>query len=178
MKKKSQILKLAKDIRLVIFDVDGVLTDGTLYLTDENIEIKGFHSHDGLGIRMLQTTGVRVAVITARTSEVVMHRMKSLGVQHIYQGNLNKVAAYEHVMRELQLTEEQVVFMGDDLADLTLMSRSKLGIAPANAVDFVKQRADWVTTAGGGHGAAREVCELIMSAQGTLEKAFEQLING
>ena len=172
----DNILKLAKQIKLVIFDVDGVLTDGSLYITDDNIEIKAFHSQDGLGIKLLQQTGVKVAIITARQSQVVTHRMKSIGIEHIYQGNMNKTLAYEDVLDTLKLKDFHVAYVGDDVLDLPLIQRAGLGIAVVNSHSFIKPYADWTTTKSGGHGAAREVCDLIMQAQGTLNHTYDQYL--
>ncbi len=172
----EEILNLAKDIKLFIFDVDGVLTDGTLYLTDENIEFKAFNSRDGLGMKFLLETGVEIGIITARKSRVVTHRMKSLGIKHVYQCGLDKTASYKELLKKLKLTHQQVAYMGDDLTDLPLIKKVRLGIAPANAIAFVKQQANWVTTQAGGKGAAREACDLIMQAQGTQAKIYDRFL--
>jgi len=172
----EKILELAKPIQLLIFDVDGVLTNGQLYLTDENIEMKAFHSHDGMGIQLLLKSGVQVAIITARQSKTVLHRMRSLGVEHVYQGALHKFPAYEDLRDKLQLKDEAIAYMGDDLTDLAIMQRVGLSIAPANAMDFIKEKADFVTTKSGGFGAAREACDLIMQAQGTLESLYAEYL--
>lgn len=171
----KRIITLASSIRLFIFDVDGVLTDGTLFLTDENVEIKGFNSLDGLGMRALQNMGVDIAIITGRQSNLVEYRMKSLGIKHIYQGNLHKMAVYEKLLSTLNLADNQVAYMGDDWSDLPLMRRAGLSIAPHNAIKEVKQFADWVTQKTGGRGAAREACDLIIRAQGELENAYNSL---
>lgn len=160
--------EVAKNIKLAIFDVDGVLTDGNLLYTDSGIHIKAFHVHDGLGIQLLQKSGVEVAIITSHDSQLITKRMQDLGIRHVYQGIKNKIPAYEELLNTLQLLPEQVSYMGDDLPDLPLIRRSGLGITVPNAVPLVKQYADWITQAYSGKGAVREACERLMQAQGTL----------
>ncbi|MFZ0792022.1 MAG: 3-deoxy-manno-octulosonate-8-phosphatase KdsC [Chromatiaceae bacterium] len=164
----QDILERAAKIRLVIFDVDGVLTDGSLYLGDDGQEYKAFNSRDGHGMVTLQETGVRLAVITGRSSEVVRIRMESLGVTHVFQGRRDKMPAYEELKDAVSLTDDQIAYVGDDVVDLPVMRRVGLAIAVADAHPLVRQHAHWSTGMGGGRGAAREVCELIMEAQGTL----------
>lgn len=163
----------AQKIRLMIFDVDGVLTDGSLILSGSGQELKSFHSRDGLGMKMLQASGVSIAIITGRQSDVVALRMKSLGIEHVFQGQRNKLPAFETLRDQLGLDNEQVAYVGDDIVDLPIMSRIGLAIAVHDAHHLVKQRAHWQTTAVGGRGAAREACEFIMAAQGTLDTAQE-----
>lgn len=165
----QDILERAARIRLVIFDVDGVLTDGSLFLGNSGDEYKAFHSRDGHGIKMLQHTGVRVAIITGRTSNVVAHRMKDLGVTLCYQGSLEKLPVFEKVIEELRLDASHVAYVGDDVVDLPVMRRVGFAIAVQDAHPLVKKHAHWQTPNAGGRGAARDVCELIMEAQGTLE---------
>ena len=162
------ILERAQQTRLVIFDVDGVLTDGSLYLGDDGQEYKAFNSRDGHGMKMLQHTGVTLAIITGRSSEVVRIRMESLGVTHVYQGQRDKLPAYEDIKGVLGVRDEQVAYVGDDVVDLPVMRRVGLAIAVADAHPLVKQHAHWQTQSPGGRGAGRDVCELIMEAQGTL----------
>jgi 3-deoxy-D-manno-octulosonate 8-phosphate phosphatase (KDO 8-P phosphatase) len=164
------IVDRAARIRLAVFDVDGVLTDGSLYLGDDGQEYKAFHSRDGHGMKMLRRSGVEIGIITGRTSEVVRHRMINLGVTHVFQGQLNKLPAFEQLQRDLELAASQVAFIGDDVVDLPLMRRSGLAVAVADAHPLVRHHAHWVTPNPGGRGAARDVCEMIMEAQGTLEE--------
>lgn len=166
------ILKKAADIRLVIFDVDGVLTDGSLYLGNNGEELKAFNIKDGLGMKMLLDSGVEIGIITGRSSQLVADRMQSLGIRHIYQGQKEKLPAYERLKQELGLEDRQIAYMGDDLIDLPLMLRTGLSVTVADAYALVKEHAHWQTTLPGGRGAARELCELIMAAQGTLEPAL------
>lgn len=162
----------ASIIKLLICDVDGVMTDGGLFFGDNGLEYKAFHSRDGLGIMMLQRSGIPLAVITARTSDVVKHRMNNLNIDLVFQGQRNKVQAFEELCQKLQLEHTQVAYVGDDLVDLPVMRKVGLAIAVADAHDRVKQQADWITQHNGGHGAVRDVCELLMAAQGTLEEQF------
>jgi 3-deoxy-D-manno-octulosonate 8-phosphate phosphatase (KDO 8-P phosphatase) len=166
----QDIFERAKQIRLVIFDVDGVLTDGSLYLGDNGQEYKAFHSRDGHGMKMLQKTGVALAVITGRSSEVVRIRMESLGVAHLYQGRSDKLPAYEDLKETVGLRDEQIAYVGDDVVDLPDMRRVGLSIAVADAHSLVHRHSHWQTQSRGGKGAARDVCELVMEAQGTLSE--------
>ncbi len=164
----QDIVARAAKIKLVLFDVDGVLTDGRLILDDRGIEYKAFHSRDGHGMKMLQASGVAIGIITGRTSDVVRYRMDSLGIKHVYQGQNNKLDAFNELIAKLNLDAGQAAFVGDDVVDLPVMTRVGLAIAVADAHEYVKQHAHWTCPNTGGHGAARDVCELIMSAQGTL----------
>ena len=166
----------AANIRLVIFDVDGVLTDGSLFLDDKGQEYKAFHSQDGHGMKMLQETGVQIGIITGRSSEVVRIRMASLGVQHVYQGQSDKLPAYEALKAATGLDDTQIAYVGDDVVDLPVMSRVGLAIAVQDANAFTKQHAHHITAAAGGRGAAREVCELLMDAQGTLQASLTRYL--
>ncbi|TCV80083.1 3-deoxy-manno-octulosonate-8-phosphatase KdsC [Sulfurirhabdus autotrophica] len=167
----------AKQIKLVIFDVDGVMTDGSLYLTDDGQELKAFNSLDGHGMKMLKRSGVDLAIITGRTSKLVLHRAKNLGIEHIYQGVENKVEAYEHLIDALQLAPENVAYMGDDVVDLPVMRRCGLALCVANGHQLAKQHAHFVTKLAGGHGAVREICELMMQAQGTYDAQMAQYLS-
>jgi 3-deoxy-D-manno-octulosonate 8-phosphate phosphatase (KDO 8-P phosphatase) len=165
----QEIYAIARNIKLLICDVDGVMTDGGLYFGDDGQEYKTFHSRDGLGMKMLQRSGVKLAVITARTSEVVTHRMNNLAIEYVFQGQQNKVQAFEQLCSDLDLDNEQVAYIGDDVVDLPVMTKVGFAVAVADAHEVVKQHAHWVTEHGGGHGAVRDVCELLMKAQNTFE---------
>lgn len=170
----QDILAKAARIKLVVFDVDGVLTDGSLFLGDEGEEYKAFNSRDGHGMKMLmQHTQVKIAVITGRTSGVVKHRMASLGIDYVYQGQLEKLPAFEALLAELNLLPDQAAYVGDDVVDLPVMCRVGLAIAVEDAHPLVKKHAHWQTPHAGGRGAARDVCELIMEAQGVLEAQLQ-----
>ena len=165
----ADILERAARIKLAVFDVDGVLTDGHLWYSEDGHELKAFHVHDGLGLKRLLANGVEVAIITARISHLVAQRMADLGVAHVYQGQENKRACFEQLLNALQLKDEQCSYTGDDLPDLAVMSRVGLAIAVANAHPWVRDRAHWSTQRQGGSGAVREVCDLLIAAQGKAE---------
>lgn len=163
----------AKRIRLAIFDVDGVLTDGTLYLTDGGEEIKAFNSLDGHGMKMLRESGVELAIITGRTSRSVELRAKNLGIELLYQGAADKAKAFAELIKTRAVDPAATAYMGDDVVDLPVMVRCGLALTVPNAPLLVRQHAHYVTRAAGGHGAAREACELIMHARGTLTATLE-----
>ena len=163
----TQITEKLRQIRLVIFDVDGVLTDGSLIMGDDGQEYKAFNAKDGHGIRMLQDSGVAIGIISARNSLVVTNRMRDLGVQHVYQGQRDKLKALAELKKKLKLESAQIAYVGDDLLDLCIMREVGLSIAVQDATQAVVDQSDWQTTAPGGKGAAREVCEKIMQAQDT-----------
>jgi 3-deoxy-D-manno-octulosonate 8-phosphate phosphatase (KDO 8-P phosphatase) len=152
-------------VRLAVFDVDGVLTDGRLYYGAGGEELKVFHVHDGFGLKRLQAAGVILAIISGRDSAAVTRRMQDLGVEHVFQGDEHKLPIFERLLKQLRLTPEQCACVGDDLPDLPLLQRAGLAVAVANARPAIKQVAHHVTVARGGHGAAREVCDLILAAQ-------------
>lgn len=161
------VLARAAKIKLVLFDVDGVLTDGALFFGDDGEEYKAFYSRDGLGMRILQDTGVALGIITGRTSKVVAHRAHNLGITHVFQGCLEKFSTYRELAEKLQLEPEAVAFVGDDIVDLPIMLKVGLAISVQDGNYLVKQHAHWVTPSAGGRGAAREVCEMVMVAQNT-----------
>jgi 3-deoxy-D-manno-octulosonate 8-phosphate phosphatase (KDO 8-P phosphatase) len=161
----NKISESAKSVKLLILDVDGVLTDGGLYFDDNGGEFKRFNALDGHGIKMLLDSGIEVAIISARYAKCVAHRMDGLGVKHYYQGQSNKVIAYEELLTKLDLQPNQVAYVGDDVIDLPVMSKVALPIAVANAHPFVKEHAVLTTQNRGGNGAVREVCDLLLTAQ-------------
>lgn len=169
----QEIIKKVKKLKLLILDVDGVLTDGRLFFDHNGEEYKCFHARDGHGIKLLRETGVEVAVISGRKSNSVALRMKSLGVEYIYQGHENKIAALAEIMQKTSLNPDQVAHIGDDLLDLPVMTRVGLSIAVNDANDAVKDYADWCTKTAGGQGAVREVCDFIMQTQGTFDKILD-----
>ncbi len=173
----DEIIKKAINIRLVVFDVDGVLTNGSLILGENGNEYKIFHVHDGLGLVMLKDAGFHVAVISARTSNIVSERMAALGIDFIYQGTENKRVALNSLMKELNITKAGTAYIGDDLVDLPAMSQAGLAIAVANAHPKVIAHADWVSSKSGGQGAVREICELLLDAQGLLEACYESYLS-
>lgn len=170
----EEILARAKKIKVVIFDVDGVMTDGGLMIGDDGQEYKTFHSHDGLGMKMLKKTGVLMAIITGRTSQVVKTRAETTGIKHYYQGVEDKLIAFNDLVEKLGIQPEEALFMGDDIVDIPPMSRCGLAVSVPAAPDSVKKRSHYVTTRQGGKGAVREVCEIVMHAQGTYDAVTAQ----
>lgn len=169
----QKIIEKAKKLKLLILDVDGVLTDGRLFFDDNGKEYKTFHARDGHGIKLLRQTGVEVAIISGRKSNSVALRMKSLGVELVYQGHENKIAAFNEIIESLSITPDQAAHVGDDLLDLPVMTRVGLSIAVNDANDAVKEYADWCLSTPGGLGAVREVCDFIMQAQGTFDDVLK-----
>ncbi len=166
----------AKNIKLIIFDVDGVLTDGGLYFSDKGIELKRFNSLDGLGIKLLKQNGIESAIISARNSKNVIYRMKNLDIKHLYQGQDNKIVAFNNLIKKLSLKTEQVAYIGDDIIDLPVMRKIGLPIAVSNAHELVKENAFFVTEKIGGHGAVREVCDLLLQSQNTYNKTMDKYL--
>ncbi|MHC8441203.1 MAG: KdsC family phosphatase [Candidatus Eutrophobiaceae bacterium] len=160
------ILDKARHIRLAVFDVDGVLTDGRLYLGSNGEEFKAFHVHDGQGLTMLRENDVQVAVITARSSSVVAERMQALGIEYVFQGRMDKGECLLGLMEKLSLQRKCVCYTGDDLVDLPAMRHAGLKVAVADAQPQIRASADWITCKLGGVGAVREVCDLLLYAQG------------
>ncbi len=152
-------------IRLVAFDIDGVFTDGRFYISNDGIESKAFHTQDGFGIRQLIAAGLQVAVISGRESTAVEKRMSELGVQHVIQGNSDKVAAFDSLAAELGIGEADAVYVGDDIPDLPLLNHVGFSVAVSNAREEVKAATDHTTDKAGGFGAVREVCDLILDAR-------------
>lgn len=152
------------DVRLVAFDIDGVFTDGRFYISNDGIESTTFHTHDGFGVKKLLEAGLVVAVISGRESAAVDQRMIGLGIQHIIQGSSNKVAAFELLVKDLEINEAQAVYVGDDVPDLPLLRRVGFSVAVNNAHDDVKAECDYTTVRAGGFGAVREVCDLVLQA--------------
>lgn len=167
----SDLVQRARGVRLLVLDVDGVLTDGKLYFLADGSEAKAFSTLDGQGIKMLMNSGVKVAIITGRTSSIVERRAANLGIEQVIQGREDKRVALDELLSSLQLSDQQVAYLGDDLPDLAPIRSVALGVAVANANAFVRQHAQGVTALRGGEGAARELCEFIMAAQGTLKDA-------
>ncbi len=167
----NELLQRARAVKLAIFDVDGVLTDGRLYFLPDGSEFKTFNTLDGHGIKMLIASGVQTAIISGRKTPVVERRSQNLGIQHLFQGREDKLVVLDGLLAELGLSYEQVAYLGDDLPDLPVIRRVGLGMAVASADGFVRQHAHGVTQARGGEGAAREFCELILRAQGNLDAA-------
>lgn len=152
-------------IKLFITDVDGILTDGTLFYDETGLAHKGFHVQDGMGLKYLRQAGIHVAVITACTSALTRTRMEHLGIEHIFMGDENKRGAYESLMKKLNLKDQDIAYMGDDIPDLPLIIRAGVGITVADACPVLFDYADWVTERDGGKKALREAAEAILTAQ-------------
>ena len=163
---RESALILARPVRLLLLDVDGVLSDGRISYGSDGMEIKSFHTQDGFGLRLLRQSGITAGIITGRSSEAVRRRAAELKLNHLYENAKNKLTLFEDVLRQERLTPEQCAYMGDDWMDLPLLRRVGLAVAPANAVPEVKQRVHFVTERKGGEGAVREVCDLLLEAQG------------
>ncbi|WP_368927438.1 3-deoxy-manno-octulosonate-8-phosphatase KdsC [Proteus columbae] len=167
----EQIIKKAEKIQLLICDVDGVMSDGLIYMGNNGEELKAFNVRDGYGIRCLLTSGIEVAIITGRQSKLLEGRAKSLGITYLYQGQHNKLLAYQQLLDTLNLKPEQTAYIGDDLIDLPVMEKVGLSVAVADAHPLLTPHANYVTRIAGGRGAVRELCDLILLAQGRLEEA-------
>jgi 3-deoxy-D-manno-octulosonate 8-phosphate phosphatase (KDO 8-P phosphatase) len=168
----TRVRDLAATVKLAIFDVDGVLTDGGLILGPNDQEFKKFHVRDGLGLVMLRESGVVLAIITGRESSVVTERMTQLGIEYVFQGQRDKLVAFESLLNTLKIEPAMVCYVGDDLPDLPVMMRVGLPVAVADAHSKLLEHAVWRTSANGGAGAVREVCELILASQGKLDGAL------
>jgi 3-deoxy-D-manno-octulosonate 8-phosphate phosphatase (KDO 8-P phosphatase) len=168
---EDQLTEALKRIRLLLLDVDGVLTDGGIIYSDRGEEIKAFHVRDGLGIRLVINSGIEVGIVTGRSSKALFHRCRNLGISRVHDGVTDKVSALESIRADTGFAEAQVAFVADDLPDLAIMARVGLAVAVADADALVREKAGWVTSAMGGKGAVREVCEAILQAQGRWQKA-------
>lgn len=163
------VIKAAQKIKLILLDVDGVLTDGRLYYGNNGEEFKAFDIQDGLGIKLLQKGGIEVGIITGRTSKLLTRRTEELDIELVVQGREDKLTALNEILEDRAINLKEIAFVGDDLPDLAVISRVGLGITPANGNHIVASQALWQTKKAGGQGAVREVAELILNAQGKLE---------
>lgn len=168
----NKLMELAKKIKCLICDMDGVLTDGLLYIDNNFNELKTFHIHDGVGLKLLMAAGIEVAVITGSRNAVVDHRMQQLGIKHYYKDQLNKQDTYTQLKKTLNLEDGQFAYIGDDLPDRPIMQQVGLSVAVANAVRQVKEIAVWQTEHVGGRGAVRELCDLILDSQNKMDLAI------
>lgn len=166
----------AARVRLAVFDVDGVLTDGRLILGDDGTEYKAFHVRDGLGLNLLREAGIQVAIISARASKATAERMAALGIEYVYQGSENKAVTFTELIDRLGLDAGQVAYVGDDLVDLPVLRQAGLAATVADAHELVREHADFVTAAAGGRGAVREICDLILSAQDKLQSLAQRYL--
>lgn len=163
----EDLINKAAKIKLLLLDVDGVLTNNHLYYSDDGLEMKSFYTRDGHGMVMLQKSGVDIGIITGRKSPLVTNRMRDLKVKHVYQGVPDKLPTFLQLMSELQIDLSEVAYIGDDILDLPILSRVGLSATPADGDPEVKQRVDYISPFNGGRGCVREMCELIMKAQGS-----------
>jgi 3-deoxy-D-manno-octulosonate 8-phosphate phosphatase (KDO 8-P phosphatase) len=162
----TDVYQRAQKIRLLILDVDGVLTDGRLYFDAKGETLKVFHVRDGHGLKIAQRAGIELALVSGRRSDAAYHRAKELGISRFHEGVRDKVAVMQEIMAAMQIEAAQVAAVGDDLVDLSIMARAGLSVAVADAVPEVVAAAHWVTSLPGGRGAVREVCDLLLKAQG------------
>jgi 3-deoxy-D-manno-octulosonate 8-phosphate phosphatase (KDO 8-P phosphatase) len=169
-------LERAARVKLMIFDVDGVLTDGSLHYGADGEALKTFNVHDGLGIKLIQEAGIDTAIISARKSPQVIKRAADLGINHLHQGGHDKLTPFNALLEKTGLTAEQVGFIGDDVVDLPILTRVGFAVAVPNGRQEVLERAHHTTVAHGGRGAVREVCELLMHAQGSYERVMAQFL--
>jgi 3-deoxy-D-manno-octulosonate 8-phosphate phosphatase (KDO 8-P phosphatase) len=166
----KKIIEKAKKVKLLILDVDGVMTDGSIILDNEGNEFKRFHVRDGHGIKMLQKAGIKVGIITGRKSKVVELRAQELGIEEVYQRVFKKSVVFDQLLNKYKCRDENVAFMGDDIVDQELLKRAGLSAAPADAEDAAKEMADIITGRRGGRGAVREFIDIILKSSGLWEK--------
>lgn len=172
----NELFEKAKKISCLICDVDGVLSDGLLHIDNHGNELKSFHVQDGMGLKLLMSAGIEVAVITTSRNAVIDHRMQQLGIKHYFKNQVDKRNAYQQLKQTLNLQDEQFAYIGDDLPDLPLIQQVGLGVAVANAVPLVKKYADWQTKANGGAGGVRELCDFILEVQDKTHVALEKYL--
>lgn len=161
----QQLTQQINNLRLIIFDVDGVLTNGQLIYTEQGHELKAFHSRDGVGIKLIQQTSLEIAIISGRSSPTVTRRMQELGIKYVYQGQQDKLVAYNQLKSLLNLTDQQIAYVGDDLPDVAVMQQAGLAIIPADASVTMERYAHYRTRAAGGFGVAREIADLLLNPE-------------
>ena len=169
-------MERAKNIKLVILDVDGVMTDGRIVTDDNGVNYRNFHIRDGFGTLALGMSGIPVAIITTGKSEAVAHRAKELRIEKYFPGSKDKLSVYNNLLQEMDITDQNVCYVGDDLVDLPIMRRVGFAVAVADAADDVREQAHYVTTEKGGRGAVREVAELILKSQGLWDKVLSKVL--
>lgn len=165
-----------KDIKLLLLDVDGVLTDGSIIYNDAGGETKVFNAKDGLGLRLVTKAGIKVGLVTGRKSQALRHRCRDLGIGLMYDGVRHKARLLDEIVEQTGVAAEATAFIGDDIPDLSMMRRVGLSIAVADAHEFVRQNSDWVTSAAGGRGAVREVCDALLKAKGSWDKMVAEYV--
>lgn len=167
----AEVAEKFKQIKLFICDIDGVFSDGRIYLGNQGEELKAFHTRDGFGIKAIINAGIQIAVITGRDSKIVEKRMSSLGIQHIFQGQSDKNIAYDRLKQQLAVTDDQIAYIGDDMPDFEVMQRVGLSIAVNDAHPIILNIADYTTRSKGGFGAVREACDIFLETRNCLEQA-------
>ncbi|MDR5859620.1 HAD hydrolase family protein [Halomonas eurihalina] len=172
-----QLLDRLRQVRLLALDVDGVLSDGRLYFQTDGNEIKAFHTLDGHGIKLVQSAGVEVALITGRDSPMVSRRADALGISHLHQGISHKLPVLRQLCEQLGIELDQVAYCGDDMPDLAAIHQAGVGISVPGAPSYIRQHADWVTERPGGHGAVREICDALLQAQGQWDAILDTYLN-
>ncbi len=170
------IFTKAQHIKLLICDVDGVFSDGRIYMGNQGEELKAFHTRDGYGIKCILAAGIEVAVITGRKSQIVEKRMKALGIKHIYQGSSDKLADFYSLLNKVNLTSDESAYLGDDLIDWPVMEKVALSVCVHDGHPLLAKRADWITQTRGGFGAVREICDLLLESRSELDKYQGQSI--
>ncbi len=169
----EKLIQKASKIKLLILDVDGVLTDNRLYYSNDGNELKTFYTRDGHGMVMLRKSGVDMAIITGRESQLVAKRAQDLKIAHLYQGVPDKLPSFQNLMDKLDISSDQVAYIGDDILDLPILMRVGLSITPADGEDEVKSRVDYVSPHRGGNGVVREICEMLMKSQDTWQQHMD-----
>jgi 3-deoxy-D-manno-octulosonate 8-phosphate phosphatase (KDO 8-P phosphatase) len=170
------LLERAAEVRALVLDVDGVLTDGRLYFDNQGNELKAFSTRDGLGIKALQSQGTLLALITGRRSEIVARRAANLGIEHVYQGRDDKLNAFNELLAATGLEERRICYAGDDWVDIPVLDRVGLAVTVPDADAVVKGHAHWITPSRGGHGAVRDLCNLILAARGLDQLVLDQIL--
>lgn len=170
-------MQALKSIRCVITDLDGILTDGCIYLNTEGYEAKAFHVHDGFGLKLLQSVGFHIGLITTSNNAIVDKRMKQLGISDYFSGQKNKVDAYNQLLERFDVSDKEVLVIGDDLPDLALLKRAGFAATVADAIPDVKSNCDFISKKPGGRGAVREICDLLLDAQGLKQRAIEKYLD-
>lgn len=173
---REDLATRAAKVRLFIFDVDGVLTDGSLTYGPDGEATKTFNVHDGLGIKLLQEAGIKTAIISARRTPIVLARAKDLGIEYVHQGGHDKLTPFKALLGQLGITEEEVAFIGDDVVDLPLLRRVGFAVSVPNGRQEAQQHAHYITAAAGGRGAVREACEFVLRATGSYERVMAQFM--
>ena len=172
--KDTVLLEKLKHIQILLLDVDGVLTDGSIIYNEDGGETKIFNARDGFGLRLVMSAGIEVGIVTGRSSKALGHRCNNLGIGYLFDGVADKAQMLEKIVAQTGIDPEHAAFMGDDLPDLPLMKHTGLSIAVADAHEMVRQKADWTTQAPGGRGAVREVCEALLTAKGIWDEIVER----